>query len=105
MTYDKIHSYNSPINKGFFDVHDNFIKCGWKIRNNTETLLSYVKTIHVLDEFILSVDKDKIYAIIPIPNSSYSYKTYFKNYFEASEYIISRLYDYEQANKNITQTN
>lgn len=95
MIYENIHSYNYPVNKGFFDVHDNFINCGWKLRNNTETLLSYVKSIHLLDEFILSVDTDKIHAIIPITDTNYSYKTYFKNYFEASEYIISRLYDYE----------
>lgn len=100
MTYNSIsHIHDTPINKGFFDIHDNFTQCGWKINNNTENMLSYVKPVYYLDEFIITIDSHKINVIIPIPDCDYSYKTYFKSYFEASEYIISRLYDYEQIQK------
>lgn len=98
MTYDKnISEYKcSPLNKGFLDIHDHFSECGWKIKTNTHNILSYIKSVHILDEFSLNVDKTIITVLIPIPHSNFAYKTYFNNYFEASEYMISRLYDYEQ---------
>ena len=98
MTYDKnINEYcGYPLNKGFLDVHEHFSGCEWRIKTNTHNVLSYVKSVYMLDEFILNVDKSMITVLIPIPDSKFAYKTYFSNYFEASEYIISRLYDYEQ---------
>lgn len=86
-----------PLNKGFLDVHQNFTERGWNIKTNTKNILSYVKSVNVLDEFILNVDKTNISVIIPLPNSNIAYKTSFKNYFEASEYIISRMYDLEHS--------
>jgi hypothetical protein len=98
MTYDKnkIECNYLPVNKGFLDAHEHFSKCGWNIKTNTHNTLSYVKSVNILDEFTLNVDKNLIIVLIPIYNSKYAYKTYFNSYFEASEYIISRLYDYEQ---------
>ena len=40
---------------------------------------------------------DKINVLIPMPNSKVAYCTWFKDYFSASEYVIQRFTDFQEA--------
>jgi hypothetical protein len=44
--------------------------------------------------FEIKIDQSKIFVSIPIKNSLFQYKTSFKDYYSASEYIEERFKDF-----------
>lgn len=86
-----------PLNKGFIQVVEQFNKHGWKLVENTKVRLTFVNPNNIYDEFKMHVHNKKVEVVIPMPNSPVAYSTKFNNYFEASEYILSRFDDFLSA--------
>ena len=89
-------SYNSLYlenveNKGFILVDEYFTEKGWLRVENKMNKLIYCNPNKRLERYELHVDNDKVHIVIPLKNSSYSYRTFFDNYFRASEFVISHL--------------
>lgn len=88
---------NSEIkNKGFVLLDATFKEFGWNLTKNEVNWISYSKSDDETTYFDIKITTDKIVVSIPIKNSRYQYITSFKGYFEASEYIEKRLFDYIQ---------
>jgi len=83
-----------PQNKGFIQVVEKFTSEGWKMVENTKSRLVFVNSDSMYDEFKMLVEESNVLVVIPMPNSPIEYSTKFDNYFEASEYIISRFEDF-----------
>lgn len=88
---------NEPLNKGFLQVVEKFTSQGWKMVENTKKQLVFVNAESMYDEFKMIAEESSIVVVIPMPNSPVAYSTKFNNYFEASEYIISRFEDFQAA--------
>ena len=82
------------VNKGFVIVDALFKQNGWHVVKNENNWISYTKFGDESSLFDFKILPDKIIVSTPIKNSPYQYVTTFKNYYEASEYIEQRLYDY-----------
>jgi hypothetical protein len=96
---DKNNDYNSHDNKnikniGFKFIHDLFISNGWCIRDNQIEHISYSKPGYEADIFDISIHKNEISVCIPIKKSPYLYRTFFKDYYHASEYVEERFYEF-----------
>ena len=86
---------NSEIkNKGFAILDEMFKKHGWYMVKNEMNWISYTKFGHETDLFDIKIDQKSIHVSIPIKNSVYQYITSFKDYFQASEYIEARFFDF-----------
>lgn len=96
-TQAELTQINEPQNKGFLQVVEKFTCEGWKIVENTKNRLVFVKPESMYDEFKMFVEESNVIVVIPMPNSPVAYSTKFNNYFEASEYIISRFDDFLEA--------
>jgi len=83
-----------PKNKYFTDIHQEFLENGWRMRDNTMTHLLYYNPNNLADEFKVSLENKLIYVTIPITYGNYEYKTKFKSYYLASEYISFHLNNY-----------
>ena len=81
-------------NKGFAILYSVFNKHGWRLIKNEMNWLYYSKFGDETSYFDIRILPDKIITCVPIKNSSYQYTTTFKNYYDASEYLEQRLYDY-----------
>ena len=86
---------NSEIkNKGFAILDAIFKQNGWNLIKNEFSWICYTKFGDETSYFDIKIAPDKIIASVPIKNSSYQYVTQFKGYFEASEYVEQKLFDY-----------
>lgn len=86
---------NSDIkNKGFAIIDEVFKKNGWYLVKNEMNWISYTKSSDETSCFDIKIYSDKIVVGIPIKNSAYQFVTSFKGYYETSEYIEQRFYDY-----------
>lgn len=94
-----------PLNKGFIQVVETFVSAGWKLVENTMSQLVFVNPKNMYDEFKMSVEESKVVVVIPMPNSPVAYSTKFNNYFEASEYILSRFEDFQAATAETQESN
>lgn len=94
-----------PLNKGFIQVVETFDAAGWKLVQNTKSELVFVNPKNMYDEFKMSVEESKVVVVIPMPNSPVAYSTKFNNYFEASEYILSRFQDFQAATSETQESN
>jgi len=81
-------------NHGFSVINNMFIEHGWKQVRNEFEWITYTKTGHETDVFDLMVEKDKIVVSVPVKNSAYQYRTTFKTYWEAVEYVEKRFNDF-----------
>ena len=90
---------NVPMNKGFIQVAEKFNNIGWDCVEDTQGSIIYVYHNYKYDEFKVRATKDEIEVVIPLPNSPVAYCTKFSSYFDASEYVQSRLDDYLAAIK------
>jgi len=90
----QVKTSSEPLNKGFIQVVEKFARENWKLVENTRTQLTFVNPNNIYDEFKMSVNENKVEVVIPMPNSPVAYCTKFNNYFEASEYILSRFTDF-----------
>jgi len=93
LTTDPI--LNSTIvNKGFAILDTIFKERGWHIIKNEPNWICYSKFTDETTYFDIKILPDKIFVSVPIKNSCYQYNTSFKSYYEASEYIEQRFFDY-----------
>jgi len=81
-------------NIGFKFIHELFISNGWCIRDNETDHISYYKPGYEADIFDISINKNEISVCIPIKNSPYLYRTFFTDYYHASEYVEERFYEF-----------
>lgn len=81
-------------NKGFAILDLVFKKHGWYLIKNEMNWLYYTKSGDETSYFDIKILPDKIITCVPIKNSSYQYTTTFKSYYDASEYMEQKLYDY-----------
>ena len=91
-------------NMGFSQVAETFVKAGWIISVNTQSEISFNHPSDpnlAYDEFRMNVTQDKVNVLIPMPNSKVAYCTWFKDYFSASEYVIQRFADFQEATTNV----
>ena len=97
LTTDNI--LNSTImNKGFAILDSKFKENGWHLVKNELNWISYTKFGDECTYFDIKILPDKIVVCIPIKNSSYQYITSFNGYYEASEYIEQKFFDYIKKN-------
>jgi hypothetical protein len=86
---------NSSIaNKGFAILEATFKENGWHLIKNEPNWLSFSKLGDETSSFDIKILSDKIVVSVPMKNSCYQYVTSFKSYYETSEYIEQRLFDY-----------
>ena len=81
-------------NKGFLLLDALFKENGWHLVRNEMNWISYTKFGKETDFFDIKIDQKMIHVSIPIRNSPFQYNTSFKDYFQASEYIESRFFDF-----------
>ena len=95
LTNDPILSSNI-MNKGFAILDATFKENGWHLIKNEKNLITYSKQSDESTYFDIKIMPDNIIVSVPIKNSIYQYVTTFKSYYEASEYIEQKLYNYIQ---------
>lgn len=81
-------------NKGFSILDATFKQHGWYLVKNEINWISYTNNCDETSYFDIKILPDKIIVSVPIKNSLYQYVTTFKGYFEASEYVEQKFYDY-----------
>jgi hypothetical protein len=88
-------TFNSNIvNKGFAILDGIFKERGWHLIKNETNWICYSKFTDETTYFEIKILSDKVLVSVPIKNSCYQYNTSFKSYYEASEYVEQRFFDY-----------
>jgi hypothetical protein len=82
------------VNKGFIILDELFKNHGWHLVKNENNWISYTKIGDETSFFDLKISSDSIIVSVPVKNSIYQFITTFKSYYEASEYVEQRFYDY-----------
>ena len=86
---------NSVIqNKRFSILHDTLTQNGWKLVVNEMYWINYTKEGDETSYFDIQVTQNKIMVSVPIKNSIYQYTTSFTSYYEASEFLEKKMYEY-----------
>lgn len=93
LSFDPILNSNIK-NKGFAILDEVFKKHGWHLLKNEMNWICYTKFSDETSCFDIKISTDKIVVSVPMKNSIYQFVTSFKGYYEASEYIEQRFYDY-----------
>ncbi len=83
-----------PANVGFKPIHEEFLRKGWCLTQNSMQHLVYTSSANQYDEFVIRVEEKCIIVTVPMPNSNIQYRTTLPNYFEACEYITMHLNDF-----------
>lgn len=81
-------------NKGFAILDEMFKKYGWYMQNNELNWINYTKFGDETSCFDIKIASKKIIVSIPLKKSIYQFVTTFDNYYEASEYIEQKFFDY-----------
>lgn len=81
-------------NKGFSILHSTFKEKGWHLIKNEMNWISYTKYGDETSFFDIKISTDKVIVSVPIKNSRYQFVTGFNNYYDASEFIEQKLFDY-----------
>jgi len=81
-------------NKGFALLDTMFKENGWHMVKNEMNWMSYTKLSNETDLFDIKIDQKSIRVSVPIKNSPYQFITTFKDYFQASEYVEARFFDF-----------
>ena len=86
---------NSEIkNKGFAILNAAFQENGWYLVKNELNWINYTKKGDETSYFDIKITNDKIIVSVPLKNSVYQFVSTFNNYYEASEYVEQKLFDY-----------
>jgi hypothetical protein len=91
---------NDPIlkselqNKGFVILDEMFKKHSWYLQKNEMNWINYMKFGDETSHFDIRITNDKIVVSVPIKNSIYQFVTTFKSYYEASDFIEQKFFDY-----------
>lgn len=87
--------FNSEIkNKGFVIIDEMFKEHGWHTAKNESNWIHYTKLGDETTYFDIKIAADRIMVSVPIKNSVYQFVSTFKSYYEASEYIEQKFFDY-----------
>ena len=81
-------------NKGFLMLDSLFKEHGWHIVNNDFNWITWSRKCFETEFFEVKLDNSTIYVSIPLKNSIFQYRTTFKSYFFATEYIEERFKEY-----------
>jgi hypothetical protein len=81
-------------NKGFAILDSTFKQNGWHLIKNEMNWIIYTKLGDETSYFDIKISQDKILASLPIKGSRYQFVTSFKSYYDASEFIEQKLFDY-----------
>ena len=88
---------NSEIkNKGFAILDSIFRENGWHLAKNEMNWINYSKFGDETSYFDIKITNDKIIVSVPLKQSIFQYVTTFKSYYEASEYIEQKFFDYNK---------
>jgi len=85
-------------NKGFVLLDALFKKHQWHLIKNEFNWIIYSKFGHETEFFEIKLDATTVYVSIPIKNSQFQYRTTFKDYFQASEYVEERFIEFIKLN-------
>jgi hypothetical protein len=85
---------NNLKNKGFYFLETLFYQNGWHLIKNEINWICFTKPGFETEYFEIKIDSDKIFVSIPIKNSIFQYRTSFKDYYTANEYIENRLNEF-----------
>ena len=85
---------NFPKNRIFIDIHQEFMKNGWRLRYNTMTNLIYYNPQNPSDEFKINMSERIVYVTVPITPGNYEYTTKFTSLYLSSEYLSFHLKNY-----------
>lgn len=94
LHFESIVNNESVKNKGFPILEQMFKEHGWHLCKNENNHICYTKFGHETDVFEIKIGVDNIYTGIPIKNSSFKFNTSFTDYFQASEYVEARFFDF-----------
>ncbi len=87
--------FNTEItNKGFALLDNMFKEYGWHMIKNEISWICYTKIGYETDIFDIKITQKSIQVSVPIKNSQFQFVTTFKDYFQASEYVEARFYDF-----------
>lgn len=89
-----LNEYTEIKNKGFAILDETFKQHGWHLQKNEINWINYTKFGDESSYFDIKVTTDKIIVSVPLKNSIYQFLTTFKSYYEASEYIEQKFYEY-----------
>jgi hypothetical protein len=81
-------------NKGFAILDQMFKENVWHLCKNEMNHICYTKFGTETDIFEIKIDTKNIHVGIPIKNSHFQYNTSFNDYFQASEYVEARFFEY-----------
>jgi len=81
-------------NKGFALLDKTFEENGWHLIKNEMNYICYTSFGNETDFFEIKIDAKNIQVSIPLKNSTFQYTTIFKDYFQASEYLEARFFDF-----------
>ena len=81
-------------NKGFAILDQMFKEYGWHMVKNEINWICYTKTGNETDLFDIKITQNLIKVSTPIKNSPFQFVTTFKDYFQASEYVEYKFYDF-----------
>ena len=82
------------VNKGFAIIDALFKQNGWHVVKNENNWISYTKFGDETSHFDIKILTNLVVVSIPIKNSNIQYTTSFNNYYDASEYVEQRFFDY-----------
>jgi hypothetical protein len=81
-------------NKGFILLNSMFKEHGWNLIKNEMDWICFSKPGFETEFFEIKIDTSRIFVSVPIKNSIFQYRTSFKDYYNASEYIEERFKDF-----------
>ncbi len=81
-------------NIGFLFLDSMFRENNWIRIKNEVDWICFTKPGFETEYFEIKIDSSKIYVSIPLRNSIFQYKTSFKDYFTACEYVEERFKDF-----------
>lgn len=95
--FDLLELENIPV--GLRETHKLLVSKNWKNRLNNDGNLVYSKDTEIFDEFRIKLSENYIQVSVPLPNSEFLYKCKFNNYFDAFDFIVQHLNNYEISKK------
>ena len=81
-------------NKDFKTVDPLFKNNGWHLTKNDPEHVIYTKFGFETEYFEIQLDHNNVYVSVPLKNTPYQYRTSFKNYDLASEYVEDKFLDF-----------
>lgn len=87
-------SVNKLKNKGFYFLETLFYQNGWHLIKNELNWICFTKPGFETEYFEIKIETNKIFVSIPIKNSKFQFRTSFKDYYSANDYIETRFNEF-----------